>query len=317
MQIFKVMQEQINRKRFILLAVLTAATLFAMWWVQPENHLAVDETLFRIPDLDQISKVELRTSGKDPVLLEFDGTRWQVNSQYKADGNMVRVLFATLQQAKPKRPVSEALRDSIFDSLTGAGVKVALYAGPELRKEFYAGGNAAKTQAFFADPETKAIYVMTIPGYRVYVSGILELDVSGWRDKFVFAFNWRNFKSLEARFPETPSANFTVSMQKDFFGINGLPEADTSRLNTFLDDVSLLTVEEYLSEPELIDSLKGVTPEMEIVVSDIGDRRYGLKLFDPGASREAYGLIQDSQAALFDRRKIQALRKPRSFFRKK
>ncbi len=43
---------------------------------------------------------------------------------------------------------------------------------------------------------------MNIPGYRVYVSGIFELDESGWREKRVFAFNWQNFQKLDAHFPK-------------------------------------------------------------------------------------------------------------------
>lgn len=310
------MQERINKRRFFLLAVLTVLALVVMWWAQPENRLNVDESIFRVPELNEISRVELR-SDTGLVRLEFDGTRWRVNGQYDANGNMIRVLFATLEQAVPKRPVSRGGRDSVANAIAESGVKVTLYAGEELRKEFFAGGNRAKTQAFFANPTTNEVYVMTIPGYRVYVSGILELGESGWRDKFVFGFNWRNFKSLAAQFPGRPSENFNVAKLDNFFGISGLPEADTSRLNAFLDDLSLLTVEEYLSEPKLTDSLRGLVPDMEIKVTDIGNREYRLALFDPGASKDGYGVIQDSQIAVFDRRKIRALLKPRAFFQKK
>lgn len=299
-----------------MLAGLTVLTLVVFWWVQPENRLNIDEDAFRVPGLNEISRVEL-ASDTGVVKLAFDGARWRVNDRFDADGSMIRVLFATLQQATPKRPVSRSGRDSVFSAVSESGIKVSLYAGDDLRKEFFAGGNAAKTQAFFADPETREVYVMTIPGYRVYVSGILELGVNGWRDKFVFRFNWRNFKSLAARFPGKPSENFTVEKMTDFFGIPGLSQTDTSRLNTFLDNLSLLTVDEYLSEPKLTDSLKGVAPDMEITVTDIGNRDYHLLLFDAGSSKHGYGLIRESETALIDRRKIRPLLKPKSFFQKK
>jgi hypothetical protein len=211
----------------------------------------------------------------------------------------------------------ESQRDSVFERLSDSGVKVSLFQGQQLKKEFLAGGNTARSQAFFADPSSEQVYVMTIPGYRVYVSGILELAEGGWRDKYVFGFNWENFRTLEAIFPAKPEENFTVAMTKDFFGIQGMPEADTAKLNNFLDDVSLLTVEEYVSEPELRDSLLGRQPQLEIRVTDIGDRTYRLQMFDFGPRQEIYGLIQDSQVALFHRRKFAALLKPASFFRKK
>jgi hypothetical protein len=312
------MQEKKNKKRLILLAVLTAATLFVFWWIQPENRLDIDHDVFLVEDLTTIDRVDLVTD-TSRVTLVFDGGSWRVNDRYRADADMVRVLFATLQQARPKRTVAKLQQDSILNSLEESGVKVSLYENGQLREEFYAGGNASETQAFFADPESGEVYVMTIPGYRVYVSGIFELEESAWRDKFVFGFNWRNFKNLAARFPKTPSENFTVSMDRDYVGIVGLPQADTdtAKLNTFLDDVSLLAADAFISEPGLIDSLKALTPIMEITVSDIGNRMYELQLFDPGSRARVLGLVQGSQVALFDRRKIGQLLRPKSFFIKK
>lgn len=299
-----------------MLAVLTALTLLGFWWIQPENTQDVAPDIFQVEDLSAISSVEL-ADNRATVVLAFEGNKWRVNNRYDADGSMIRVLFATLRQAQPKRAVARAHQDSIFHRLATSGVKVSLFEGRELRKQFFAGGNASRTQAFFADPATQQVYVMTIPGYRVYVSGILELNENGWRDKYVFGFNWKNFKSLEAIFPQSSPDNFTVSMTRDFFGIQGMPEADTARLNNFLDDVSLLTVEEYVTEPELSDSIKRQRPQLEIRVTDIGNRTYKLQLFNFGPRQEVFGVIQEGQAALFSRRKYTSLFKPRSFFMKK
>jgi len=309
------MQETKNKRRFVLLTVLTVATLIVFWWIQPENRPNVDRDLFQVEDLTTISKVDL-VSDTGKVTLAFDGARWLVNEQ-PADGDMIRVLFATLQQARPKRAVASLRRDSIFHYLEESGVRVSLFRGEALIKRFFAGGNSGRTQAFFADPVSGQVYLMNIPGYRVYVSGILELPEHGWRDKFVFGFNWRNFKSLEARFARNPSENFTVSMDRTHFGIQGLSQADTARLNNFLDDVSLLTVDEYISEPMLRDSLLVVDPQMEILVTDIANRRYRLRLYLSGQSRVVPGIVQDSQPALFNSQKIERLMKPKSFFREK
>lgn len=310
------MQKTRNKRRLILLAVLTAVTLVVFWWIQPENRLDVEQDLFHVDELSAISKVEL-VSDSGKVSLAYDGGRWRVNDSLNADPNMIRVLFATLQQAAPKRGVTRASRDSVLNEILESGVKVSLYEGNELRKEFFAGGNPAKTQAYFADPESGVVYVMAIPGYRVYVSGILELDANGWRDKFVFNFNWGNFKSLDVKFPETPAQNFRVSMQNGYFGIEGMTESDTSKLNTFLDELSLLTVDEYVSKPGLADSLSRVQPKADYLITDVGNRTYRLRLYEGTETKEVSGLIQGHQVAFFDPRKIQGLLRPKSFFTKK
>lgn len=300
----------------MLLVALTITTLIVFWLFQPENRLDIDHEVFRVEDFSRISKVELR-SDTSTVTLAFNGSRWRVNDNYDADGNMIRVLFATLQQAVPKRAVASLDNDSIFDYLSNSGINVKLYEGEDLRKEFFAGGNASKTQGFFGDPSTGKVYVMAIPGYRVYVSGILELGVPGWRDKFVFGFNWRNFKSLEAEFLRNPAENFRITMEQEILAIDGLPEADTAKLNTFLDDVSLLTVDEYLSESRLRDSLLNLRPDFQLTVTDIASRTYRLRLYNDPVSETVLGIVQEDQAARLDRKKIQRLLKPGSFFRRK
>jgi hypothetical protein len=310
------MQESRNKRRFILLAVLTAATLVVFWWIQPENRVNADPDIFQVSDLNVVSKIEL-ASGDDTISLAFNGARWRVNDTYDADGDMIRVLFATLQQARPKRSVAALQQDSIYDHLVEEGIRVSLYEGNTLSMQFLAGGNRAKTQAFFADPASEEVYVMAIPGYRVYVSGILELPENGWKDKLVFGFNWRNFRSLRVTFPGSPEESFTVSMGKDHFGIENFQGVDTAKLNTFLDHVSLLSVEDYISEPELADSLQQVKPGMDLLITDIGNRTYGLQLFETEAPAPFLGAMHHAQVATFSRKKIADVWKSKSFFKKK
>lgn len=310
------MQETRNKRLFILSVILTLVTGVVFWLVTDEkDQLDVNQDIFQVEDYKTINRIEL-ASDAGVVTLAFNGTRWRVNDRYDADGNMINVLFATLQQARPKRAVGNVQLDSIYREVTGSGVKVSLFEEADLRKQFFAGGNAVKTQAFFGDPVSKEVYVMTIPGYRVYVSGILEMKESGWRDKLVFGFNWRNFKSLEAQFPKTPAENFIVSLNKGYFGIQGI-ETDTVRLNTFFDNLFSLTVDEYVSHAGLKDSLENTSPLADFTVTDVGNRTYQLRLFISGSGADAFGIIQDSQVAIFGQRKIQPILRRKSFFIKK
>ena len=151
------------------------------------------------------------------ISLEFNGGRWSVNEKYSADPAMIEVLFATLQQAEPKRPLAVSQSDSIASHLRKEGVKVSLLSNGSLVKTFFAGGNTARNQAYFLGEDEKVPYLMNIPGYRVYVSGIFELDESGWREKRVFAFNWRNFQQLEASFPKRKTDNLPFPCKTSIF----------------------------------------------------------------------------------------------------
>jgi hypothetical protein len=156
---------------------------------------------------------------------------------------------------------------------------------------------------------------MVIPGYRVYVSNILDMSENQWRDKYAFGFNWRNFKGLGVSFPEKPVENFTVSLHGNAFGVNELAATDTAKLNTFLDNISLLTVAEYLEPGPVTDSLKQSLPVIVITITDVRDRAYELKLFGERKG-EVAGLLQGDQGVLFDRQRVRPVVRPKSFFKK-
>lgn len=307
------MQEQKNKRLAIVLVVLTAITLGAYWLSTVERTERVNKDIFKVADLQAADRVVLESrNGK--VALTFNGSRWKVNDRYDADRNMIEVLLATLREAEPKRPVAASLQDSLRSELTENGIRVSIYAAQNPLRRFIAGGNALKTQAYFMDEATREVYLMTIPGYRVYVTGILELTENQWRDKYAFGFNWRNFASLEAEFPERPAENFRVSMQGNFFNIEGMPRTDTAKLNTFLDHISLLTVNEYLEPGRFTDSLTRAKPLMIIKVLDIAKKEYSLEIFRERTS-QVPGLLQKKQGVVFNRLKIQPILRPKSFFK--
>jgi hypothetical protein len=306
-------QEKINKRLFVSLIVLIGATIALYFFSNRETAEKVDGSIFKVEDLKTIDRVTLESrSGK--VSLNYKSPGWVVNDQYATDTRMVQVLFATLQQAEPRRPVASSIKDSVLTDLQEKGVTVSLFEGEQLVKSFVAGGNDAKTQSYFQDSKGD-VYIVTIPGYRVYVSGIFELDESGFRDKYVFPFNWQNFKSLKAEFPEMPSENFNVLMDNDFFTIEGLASTDTSKLNTFLDDVSLLTCESYLSSA-IADSLVKMKPQMVITIEDIANRIYTLAVYQPKGKNDVFGLI-NREPAHFDLSVIRAIIRPKSFFAKR
>jgi hypothetical protein len=306
------MQEKRNKRLLITLVVLLAATAATVWYGKRDNTFEVDDTIFRKADLREVNEVVLQSpAGK--IDLKYLGSAWKVNEVYNADRNMIEVLFATLGQAKPKRPVAQSQQDSISKAIEKSGVKVSLISGGKTVEEFFAGGNEAKTQAYFKSVEAGTPYVMSIPGYRVYVSGIFELNEKGWRDKYVFGFNWRNFKNLEARFPKREADNFLVEMDDNFFGIKGV-QTDTAKMNNFLDAVSLLTVDEYIDPSPTLDSLSQKDPLFVLTITDIAEKKYELKIFSAD-SRQFFGQVGNDWSVLHEN-KIRAILHPKRYFLK-
>jgi hypothetical protein len=306
-------QEKRNLNLIISLVVLSVITLLYYGFARQEKAI-VDSSLFQVEDLMAIDRILLERAGQRADL-KYDGARWTITDE-AADRDLIDVLFATLQQAKPMRPVAKNLQDSVARALQSTGVKVTLFSGERNELTFFAGGNARKSQAYFQKDGDDYAYIMAIPGYRVYVSGIFELDNLGWKDKFVFQFNWRNFQSLQARFPKASQNNFDVVLAGNFFTVEGMTAVDTTRLNDFLDAVSLLTVDGYLEDTLLLNSLTPANADMFFEVSDVAGRKLSLALYPvAGESGRVTGIINGSQLAVFDRKKLEPIQYGRNYFR--
>jgi hypothetical protein len=310
------MQAKKNIRLLISFFALALITLGLYFFGNPKSQLEVEKSLFKPKDVSGINKIMLE-SKSDTVWLDFNGTRWMVNNQYEADQQLIKLLFATLEKAEPKRSVSNNQRDTVSSQLLQTGVLVKLFDNQTLMQAFRAGGNQQKTETYFQKLDDEIPYLITIPGYRLYVSYILELDENGWRDKRIFNFNWRNFKSLTMILPDEPAQNFEVSFKDNFFGIREIASADTTKLNDYLDAISLLTADQFIS-PGLstrYDSILKTTPAFSIEVKDISDKTYTLNLYPSGAHDQIiFGRLGPNQGVLFNRNRITPIARKKAFF---
>ncbi|MBL7846971.1 MAG: hypothetical protein JNL40_05850 [Cyclobacteriaceae bacterium] len=306
-----------QRNKFLALSLASLVILSAVLLTlsREEDRLEIDPSLFAIAETEKIDEVRFVRAG-DTVDLSFDGTRWKVNHQWDADVQLIKVLMATLRQAQPHRPVASVLLDTVNDRLARKGTHVIVSAAGATQLDFIAGGNDSKSEAWFKKTGEEQPYSMIIPGYRVYVSGIFELGASGWRNKRIFDFNWRNFKSLTATYSREPKEGFSIEMKQRYFGIKGMEEADTTRLNDYLDAVSLLLAKRFVDRDHPKgDSLLRTGPVARLEIRDIADRIYGIELFAPGKEdSEVLGRLLDGQWVVFDRSEVPAIVRRRSFF---
>jgi hypothetical protein len=306
-----------QRKNIVLLmslvGLITIATV--LYFVNNDAPAAIDPTRFQLRDSKAVSKVVF-TRDTVQLTLAFINGRWMVNNAHQADRGLVDVLFATMLKAVPKRAVANALGDSIFREGKTRGIKTEFYVGTALDKTLWVWGDADRELTYFIDDQEDIPYVMTIPGYRVFVGGIFVQSAGTWRDKRIFNFNWRNFTSLEATFPNDPKQNFKAAFTDRFFSIEGLNPVDTTVLNDYLDGVSLIRADEFytIGTSAKWDSLSQTKPIMQLLVTEASGHVHALQLFGIGRG-EPRALAQwGNDYVWFDRRNILQLYKKRKDF---
>lgn len=272
------MQRKKNIRLSISLVTLLLCIVLFFVFTNSKNNSLVDKGMFQLSNLETIDRFILEST-KEKIELKFDGSTWQVDGR-PADRQLITVFFATLKQTEAKREVATVLQDSLQKEIISHGIKISCFEGSHLAKEFWTIGNAQKTETYFQLKGGKP-YLVTIPGYRVYVASIFELATIDWRDKLVFNFNWQNIKDLQVTFANDGKQNFRASYQNKFFGIEGIASTDTTKLNNFMDALLQLRAERILSKAQAKphDTLLAHKPIMEISIHDIANRDYTLKIF--------------------------------------
>ncbi len=307
------MQRKKNIRLVISLAVIISVTFLLFVFTNTKSYSPVDKDLFQIETLDKIDLVSIE-SPKGKTELKFNGTKWRVNEKFEADQQMIAVLFATLKQTIAKRPVAANLQDSLQKEIIKNGIKISCFETGVLAKEFWAMGNAQKNETYFQGADGKP-YLVTIPGYRVFVASVFELPTNDWRNKQVFNFNWQNIKSLEVAFPSDAKQNFKASFTGKFFSIEGIA-TDTTKLDQFMDALLQLRSEKILdsAQAKKYDTLVTRLPMMSIVIQDIGKRSYPLILFPIEKGKDfIVGKIND-EIVLINPFSLKAIFKKKEFF---
>lgn len=278
------MQQKRNIRLLISLVVLTASVFLISWIGHKPTH-QIDKELFKVADQTQIDKVVFE-SGNRKLELKFSGTKWWVSDK-EADRQLIKVFFATILQAEPKRKISNSPLDSLKKQFAQR-TKLTLWMGDQVAKEFYVAGNPAKSETYFSF-DGNDWHVVAIPGYRVYVASIFDLTENDWRDKRVFNFNWQNFKSLKAHFPQQSTQDFTISFANKLFGIEEVTVADTTKLSNYLEAIFSLQAEKILTPEEATkyDSLLAAEPFLQIEIQDIATKTFALKIYSlPGKNSQ-------------------------------
>jgi len=105
-------------------------------------------------------------------------------------------------------------------------------------------------------------------------------------------------------------------MKGQYFGIKNVERADTSKLNSYLDAVSLLFATRFVAPHQSgIDSLVTTAPAVRIEIKDIANRTYSLELFAPRRKDdEIYGRLADGEIVAFEKKIIAEIVRRRDYF---
>jgi hypothetical protein len=308
------MQRKKNIRLIIVLTVLIAVTIITYFIQGNDGNSSIDKTLFVYENTNEVDQVTIESQGVK-VDLSFGNNQWTVNEKYKADPQRISVLFAILKQVSVRRKVAKSQEEQITGRFATQGVTVSLFEQGQKVKQFQVLGEEAKGLSYMAHSESDEKYLVEIPGYKSYLAGLFELDANGWRNPLVFDINWANLVSVKADYLGKEANGFTIEFDDRDYGIAGM-QADSMKLTDYLDDVSLLYVNDYLSADEVKEYNELTSaPQAQITIKDVGRNNYSLTIFDKVQNGDYLILVDSLDYALMQEGLINRVTKPKQYFR--
>lgn len=313
------MQRKKNIRLLILLVILLAWTvLFANLKIS-ESRVAVDEKQFTVMDTTDLKKISIDKQGEaEDIVLEKKDDNWWVNKTYRIDPSMKKVLLAVLHEVRVKRTVPKTMLKEITDELHKNGSKITIEKNNGSEISFLAGGDGISI-SYFMYPD-KQPYIVYLPGYESYVTGIFDVSVNDWRDRLLFRSTWMGIRKFSLKYPKFPSHNIIVEPEGNLYRMENLADLDTAKLMNYFDQISYFYTDQYINKGQIpvYDSLLQTYPYARLAVDAVGMKNPVTIDFYwqlPG-EKVKLGLVNGKQMCLFRGKRIDFLFKSRNNFEK-
>lgn len=291
----------------ILIGLIIVSVSIALYDGSSENN-DFEAGIFQVEDTASIATIRIKNAETTISINKRNGN-WILNDQYLVDQNLTKILTNILAQVQVKRPVARLNNSEVYKGLitNGNQVEVTLTDGEKLT--FLSGGNQAKTTSYYAEPKTEKVYIVEIPGYNNYISGIFELTKNQWRDRVLFASSWRTVKELKIDY--SIESDLSIEFEDKFLKVEGVSKIDTTKLLSYLDQFEYFQINDYLEKGNYpkYDSLSNTKPLARLAISDIDNsKNRNLKVYAKMKGERFYLLTDPSdQMMVVDEKRMESI----------
>lgn len=261
-----------NKKISIIVILAMALIAVLLLFFKGKNStMNKYETEFAVEDTATISKVFLanKTGQSVKLVKQKDGT-WQLNDKYIATIENVRLLLGTVKGIRVDMPISKAAHNNIVKRMSTASTKVEIYQNvyfidfwgmkffpyEKCTRTYYVGDPTMDNSGnFMMMEDAKKIYIVSLPGFRGFVSPRYSFIESDWRDHTVFKTKLSQIKEVKYEFPHYEKESFKIiSVGTRRFNLIRLsdnevmPQFDTSKVMDHLSLYRSLKYEAFVTD---------------------------------------------------------------------
>lgn len=258
-----------NKLYIIIASILVLASIFVI--LQRNNVFSSQDekgfrgSIFAIKDTNLVTKIFMADMRGNQVLLSRLSTGWVVNDSTPALKANVDDLLSTLQNLVIKQTVAKTAQGNIIKMLSTKAVKVdvhqiapkfkifgiSFFTKERITKTYYMGDATMDNMGNYALIDgMKEPYVVTIPGFRGFVTPQFSTNPLDWYSHTLFQTKLTRIASVEFIDVENPDESFLVKKEgARFFSLFDRNSKQISHYDTtfVIDMLSEFRERNYLS----------------------------------------------------------------------
>ncbi|WP_317898326.1 hypothetical protein [Aurantibacillus circumpalustris] len=207
---------------FVVITVLVILVGISIYIFRSKSVLSTvdgDERNFSYKDTASITRIFIADKDGHKVDLKRTNKAWVVNDKYDCRNDAILNLLELIKQVEVKMPAPKNLRKSILKYMSTQALKVEIYKGDELVKQFYVGHeteDSGGSYMLLTDVATgknfKDPYACFIPGFNGYLLPRFITNENEWRDRIVMNFTPPELKQITFKNLNAPDSSFTIEL---------------------------------------------------------------------------------------------------------
>ena len=212
-----------KRSYLLPLVLLCLAGISVYVYVNKSKKSSVDHAEarnFRYKDTAAITKIFIADKEGNSSTIRREKGGWVVNGKYPCRGEAILNLLEVIRNVEVSMPVPKEARNTVIKYLASSALKVEIYKGDELVKQYYVGHETDDSEASYmllTDVESGKNYeepfACFIPGFKGFLQPRFITKENEWRDRVVMNYIPPQMKVITARnYEAAPDSSFSIEL---------------------------------------------------------------------------------------------------------
>ncbi len=202
-----------------MLLILAAISVYIYKNKSKSTTVDTDARSFKYKDTAAITKIFIADKEGDQSLIERTKTGWVVNGKFPCRSDAILNLLEAIKNIEVKMPVSKNARDGVLKKMASGALKVEIYVGEDLVKQYYVGHETPDSEGSYmllTNSESGKNYdqpfACFIPGFIGYLIPRFIAKENEWRDRVVINYIPPQIKKIKVEHFQNPDSSFTIDI---------------------------------------------------------------------------------------------------------